>query len=264
MASERGCVGVAVVILLVSACGGGAASSSGDGAVSWSNPAPDGGGTRPVEAGTAAEAGAAVSCLGVASPAGGPCSCTADCPAGAACALEAETNFPGGYCVQSCVPTDPAPAGYICETLSIGAGLFTTCDAIHRCRSAYVCIVDVATHVGTCDSQCSRDSQCSATGHCDLYSGLCKPEGTGSGLNGVCARPEQCKSGLCFTGSGATPNFCATNCNLLDPVCPEQGICEAISSDPSYTAGLCFLPCQNGACAAGFECSPHGACLPTF
>ena len=167
---------------------------------------------------------------------------------------------------MGCDPDAAAPSGYICPQLSSGGGaLLATCDATNRCRDGYICIIDTTTNIGTCDVQCSRDAQCSVVGHCDLYSGLCQAEQTGAGLIGACTRDEQCKSGNCVTGMGATPNFCATRCNLLDAACPEHGVCVSISSDPGYTAGFCFLPCSQGTCAAGFSCdTQRGACIPTF
>jgi hypothetical protein len=227
--------------------------------------ASDAHGDAQADADTTADAAAdaALACLGVASTAGGACTCTADCPMGAACGTEIETQFPGGYCVQGCVTTDAAPPFYVCQQLtSGGGGLFPTCSATHRCRDAYVCIIDPTTNVGTCEPHCSRDSQCTTSGHCDLYSGLCAPEAAGLGLTQTCTRDEQCKSDVCFTGGGPTPNFCATKCDITDPMCPEQGVCVSISSDPGYTAGLCFLPCVNGTCATGYMCSARGTCLP--
>lgn len=201
-------------------------------------------------------------CLGISSPASGRCRCHADCPSGALCVTEEETHFPGGFCMQLCDPMVTPDAGLRCAPLLQGHALVPVCDVTNRCREGYVCLIETTTGIGRCEPRCSRDSQCPATGSCDLYSGLCQPEQPGAGLTAPCVRDSQCKSGACFPATGSTPAFCSSTCNTLDRVCPENGTCVAISSNPAYTSALCFLKCDAGTCATGFRCSSNNNCLP--
>lgn len=190
----------------------------------------------------------------------GPCGCDLDCPPGGICGTESTLGIPGGLCVVGCEVEDAPPAGTECVITSNGTGaLSETCTETDRCRTGWACIVSVATGTGSCEMQCSRDTDCVETGHCNLYSGLCEPLGTGLGLNDPCTRDAQCESEKCLA---LEVSFCAVYCNTLDPVCPEDGVCRAISLDPAYTMGFCFEPCVDGVCDTGFTCSASDVCLP--
>lgn len=201
-------------------------------------------------------------CSGVTSPAAGPCTCNSDC-ASALCATEAETGLPGGSCVQACDPLAAPPQGYHCPSDT----LFSSCDAGQRCRDGYICFLDRSTRRTSCLPQCSRDSQCPVTGHCDLYSGKCRPERDGgAGLMGPCTRHEDCKSDSCALPGVSTPPWCATLCNTLDRACPEGGTCIPTQfMEPDSTEGLCLERCLDGgagSCAPGFTCNSFKNCIP--
>ena len=200
-------------------------------------------------------------CSGLSSSAAGPCTCNSDCQS-ALCATELQSGLPGGSCLQLCDPMQPAPPGYHCPL----DALFQSCDAGQRCREGYYCFLDKATRLTSCLPQCSRDSQC-ATGHCDLYSGLCRPERDGgSGLMGPCTRHDDCKSSSCAAPGVSTPPWCATLCNTLDRVCPEGGVCIPTQfNEPDSTEGLCLRRCVDGgaaACPPGFTCNAFMNCIP--
>jgi hypothetical protein len=210
--------------------------------------------------GVAADAGV---CSGVHSTAGGPCTCDSDCsPPGVVCGTEADTGLPGGDCVQTCLPADPAPPGYACtgqpdEPYDF---LLPICDVTHPCRDGYACLINTTTHIGHCEARCAEDAQCAINGHCDLYTGYCQREAPGLGLGQACTSNQQCKSDACTPPLDTLPTFCLTTCALNHPVCPEAGACRAISSNPAYTLGWCYAPCPAGTCPDGFSCS-GGYCL---
>jgi hypothetical protein len=194
---------------------------------------------------------------------GGGCTTLADCPPGIECATEIESQLPGGACIQSCDPAKPAAAGLTCSQVPSGGIIQRICTASSPCRPGYGCIINTMTKIGTCEVSCAHDSHCPTTGHCDLYSGFCRAGVAGTGLNESCTRDEQCKSGRCMPTGGAIPGFCASDCVVSDPACPEDGVCIRISNDPAYTLGLCVKPCTDSACSAGFTCNAKKHCIPS-
>jgi hypothetical protein len=223
-----------IALVLLAACG---EDSRGD--------RPDGG--RDIDADLMVRCGAAGS-----SGPGGRCDCGSECATGLVCGTEAVSQFPGGYCVQTCTPgaSTGCPEGFECIGTSAASFCAPACTTVADCDRGRLCIT-VRGSEGACVPYCDENQECNS-GHCDLISGLCT-DGTprpGAGLDERCTRHEDCQSNKCDQGR------CATFCSVSDAHCPEGTACvPSIGTD----LGECHYVCD----PAGAPCALEGTACTT-
>jgi len=145
-------------------------------------------------------------------------------------------------CRSLCNPASPScPAGTTCLTLTSGVGAClplppeplpagSWCQHHYDCVSGY-CQLLPGTTDKYCRSTCTSGSGCKGAFECVFYDspdvGVCMP--LGKNVGAVCSSSTECTTQICWS---------------------EQG------------AGLCLLPCINGACATGYTCDTGTAYGP--
>ncbi len=194
---------------------------------------------------------------------GAACTSDADC-AGGTCM----TEFPGGYCVRSCSPTQPCPIGAFCFPSAPGSSdgaCMDMCDPTappKQCRSGYGCTGNTIFPVSLCTPGCEVDTDCDEGLRCDpaggyIGNGHCfDPEAE---LGQACASARDCpmRSWCFLEGEHGWPGgSCVgvTNCDVAtDTGCPDGTHCLP---DPSFEDdSLCFIACETEAdCRDGYAC----------
>lgn len=215
-------------------------------------PAPEPeGGPAAMDAGT--DAGAEAECFfgDSSSTLGGPCSCQLDCEPGSVCSPESEHGAPSGQCNRICTPgTDECGTGNVCTAVGSGGLCARACTAHTECRDGWAC------WYGYCQFHCTSDAQC-VTGACDPYTATCRPpsDATG-GVQALCVRDEECRSGVCMTDYGG---HCLTFCQPEANNCPEGATCIGGIDASEPALGICMTPCTSSAdCPDMLDCVNAG------
>ncbi len=198
-------------------------------------------------------------CGGSGSPAGGPCTTTADCVAtGAVCASR--------LCV-ACQVSAQCVDGY-------GVGAVCTDGACHTAAACQPGSVGCSCNVGACDAgqcvdgtcvDCRRGAlacACYDNGSCDrggrCAAGTCEScpasgQGCPCGDGGVCddglfCQNQVCVVDLCQEGTGGCQCTAQGTCEGALR-CGEDGLCTACTSD------IAGCPCDDGACTNYLVCN---------
>ena len=185
---------------------------------------------------------------------GWPCTCDAQCLAGAHCKPESETGTPHGMCVRACdIRLQDCRPGAICRPFGGGSNngiCRPSCRSDEECPPSRLC----RKSTGVCLEQCQSDDECLG-GHCNLYSGFCEQTPLiGAGMGAICRQDGDCKSQICFQAGPPTPGFCSGACDARKQLCPDGATCAAVSGD---SLGYCVRTCSSTA-----ECAPLGlACV---
>ena len=160
----------------------------------------------------------------------------------------------GGSCHLECDPqvTSSCPGAAICDALSTAPteGICRVeCATDADCGVGRACFVGA----GACIAFCARPSDC-RSGVCDPYNGYCAnahANPTGGGFLAPCTQDTDCKSLFCAPPNDPwLPNRCNTDCRAGASTCPEGGVCAPFSGN----YGSCVPPCNNGACPTGLTC----------
>lgn len=196
--------------------------------------------------------------------AGDLCYSAADCADGLSCESSGG-GFGGGApstCVQPCTNDTQCPDGLSCvsgkcddpDNPSGTPGLGQPCVGVWDCVPN-VCLE--ADHGAWCRELCFGAGDCSDGWECDIQffgvAGGCVPPGGGFGDGEDCSAPGDCVSGICSSG------LCTTDCDVLDPACPDGTLCAADEGDT--TAGHCLPP---GVGEDGAACDTALDCLAGF
>ncbi len=176
------------------------------------------------------------------------CGCEEDCRPSANCATELSEGWPGGACSAACDPADGADACtdnadcIVPDTLTFG-----TC--VPRCTNTGDCPLGRSCDGAHCYIVCQTDDDCLA-GSCDGYTGLCREQNDGAGLNEPCARPEDCRSRLCNS-----MGYCISFCSIERQGCPDDGHCLPGDGPMESDLGVCYARCMvDEDCVTGQVC----------
>jgi hypothetical protein len=207
---------------------------------------------------------------------GRACARMRDACDGGTCIREADSGFPGSYCIyvgcdnEAPDAMDGCPGDGICIDGAGGAGIcIDGCTMPSDCRAGYSCRAEFDDADGGtgCFPGCTSDMDCANDGYvCNDGTGLCtEPFDTGA-LGDPCTGRDECVGGRCVSeaADGYPSGMCTyPGCRLsgMGPseACPTGSACvDDGEGDP--TLGTCVPTCTAPTgCRAGYTCeTPAG------
>jgi hypothetical protein len=256
---------------------GGAAGTSGGAAGTTT------GGAAGTSGGAAGKAGGAAGSAAVPVPVGIACTKQSECGDNGVCL--GGSQFPGGYCSESCTGEvvtegDPCPTNSTCVQVSEASAVcLADCDTKNPCRANYACQTTSDGKTSVCIPACTSDEDCGSKSKC-TSDGLCVDDPTKLGQPGdSCTADASCQGDYCFTNVAYPDGLCSATCDAgtVGTQCSGtgNGNCFAVDSGAPTPDYLCFERCSTSVdCRGGYICTADagdafkaddgtGGCVPS-
>ncbi|MBN1209619.1 MAG: adhesin [Myxococcaceae bacterium] len=192
------------------------------------------------------------------------------------------TNWPDGYCQETCLAGEPAysktcPAGSICantardpqdpqdpdpnkDVLANDRCLKSCNPGGNDCRPGYSCAP--LAEGNACVPSCYSNADCGQGFSCRLCDRVCLPSTpSGRSVGDPCTNTAQCGTGqACLFFNNAAQGVCTQGCGTGGCDCPSGTACKTVGQ-----ATVCMKDCAQGTCAFPLQCNPVGetfSCVP--